>query len=73
MVYRTREGRKGIAMQVFFVIEEVAEFLKTSVKTVRRRISSGELRSFKEGGRVCVLKADLDEYLARKVRETASR
>ena len=60
-------------LQEFYKIEEVAEFLKTSVKTVRRRISSGELRSFKEGGRVCVLKADLTDYLNRKVQQTASR
>lgn len=32
-------------------LEEVAAFLKTSVKTVRRRISSGKLKAFKEGGR----------------------
>ena len=54
-------------------LEEVAERLKASVKTVRRRIAAGELRAFKEGGRVCVLASDLVEYIERRIRATASR
>lgn len=54
-------------------LEEVAAQIKSSVKTARRRIESGVLRGFKEGGRVCVLKSDLREYLARTVQATASR
>ena len=44
-------------------LEEVAEILKSSVKTVRRRIAFGKIRSFKEGGRVRVLNSDLDDYI----------
>ncbi len=44
-------------------LEEVAGILKSSVKTVRRRIAFGKIRSFKEGGRVRVLNSDLDDYI----------
>jgi excisionase family DNA binding protein len=55
------------------ILSEVAEILRTSIKTVRRRIASGELRAFKEGGRVCVLLSDVEEYLHRKIQNTATR
>lgn len=55
------------------LLKEVAEHLSASVKTVRRRIAAGELRGFKEGGRVCVLESDLTEFLGRRIRATASR
>lgn len=48
-------------------LEEVAAFLKTSVKTVRRRVSSGKLRCFKEGGRVLVLEDELEKYLLQQI------
>jgi len=57
----------------FLKIEEVAERLKASVKTVRRRIATGELRGFKEGGRVCVLESDLAEFISRQIQATATR
>lgn len=44
-------------------LSEVAEYLRTSVKTVRRRIASGKLMSIKEGGRRVVLAGDLDAYI----------
>lgn len=44
-------------------LEEVAKILKISVKTARRRVASEKFRSFKEGGRVCVLRPDLEQYL----------
>lgn len=47
-------------------LEEVAAILKTSVKTVRRRISSGKLAYLKEGGRVLVLEPDLEAYIERQ-------
>ena len=47
-------------------LEEVAAILKTSVKTVRRRIASGKLKAFKEGGRVVVLEPDLEAYIERQ-------
>lgn len=58
---------------IFLKLEEVAKRLKASVKTARRRIVSGELRGFKEGGRVCVLEEDLEEYIRRKSERTVTR
>jgi len=54
-------------------LEEVAARLKVSVKTVRRRIASGKLPAFKEGGRVCVLHRDLEAYIEQQIRITAVR
>ena len=45
------------------ILEEVAGILKVSVKTARRRVASGKIRSFREGGRVCVWRHDLEQYL----------
>jgi excisionase family DNA binding protein len=44
-------------------LSEVADYLKSSVKTVRRRITAGVLKSFKDGGRRLVLSDDLDDYI----------
>ncbi|MEQ1839949.1 MAG: helix-turn-helix domain-containing protein [Verrucomicrobiales bacterium] len=54
-------------IRAILTLEEVAAILKTSVKTVRRRIASGKLRSFKEGGRVRVLESDLEDYIRRQL------
>ena len=59
-------------IRAILTLEEVAAILKTSVKTVRRRIASGKLRSFKEGGRVLVFESDLEDYFRRQVLETVS-
>lgn len=50
-------------------LEEVAEALKQSVKTVRRRVAFGELPSFREGGRRRVLARDLEDYIERQRRK----
>lgn len=55
------------------ILPEVAERLKASVKTVRRRIADGKIRAFKEGGRVCVLATDLADYLEKIIRTAAPR
>ena len=44
-------------------LAEVAEYLKISIKTVRRRIASGKLGAFKEGGNLRVLRSELDRYI----------
>ena len=54
-------------------LEEAAKHLKSSVKTIRRRISSGEIKSFKEGGRVMILQTELASYLQRKIQTTSPR
>ena len=48
-------------------LPEVAEYLKSSVKTVRRRIASGNIVAFKEGGRVLVLASELDRYIQNQI------
>lgn len=48
-------------------LKEVADYLKSSVKTVRRRISSGKLKAFKDGGRLLVLASDLEEYVQSQI------
>lgn len=48
-------------------LEEVADFLKTSVKTVRRLIGSGELPAFKVRGQLRVRKSDLEAYIDRQL------
>lgn len=44
--------------------EEAAARLKVSPKTVDRRIKSGKIPAFKEGGRVIIYECDLEEYIA---------
>jgi len=47
----------------FYFLPEVAAVLRLNVKSVRRRIKSGKLKSVKEGGRVLVRESDLEQYL----------
>lgn len=72
-VAETETGGQGMIVIEFLLIEEVAEILKCSVKSVRRRIEAGLIRSFKEGGRICVLKTELEAYLQRQIQATATR
>lgn len=44
--------------------EEAAARLKVSAKTVDRRIKSGKIPAFKEGGRVIIYECDLEEYIS---------
>ena len=47
----------------FLLLPEVANVLRCSVKTVRRIIQEGKLRSAKNRGRVIVLKSALLAYV----------
>ncbi|HCS10992.1 MAG TPA: DNA-binding protein [Clostridiales bacterium] len=47
-------------------VKELAEFLKISVSTIRRAISSGELKSFKAGKNVRIEKESVMEWLEQK-------
>ena len=49
-------------------LPEVAAYLKSSIKTVRRRISKGKIEAFKEGGRLLVLSDELDRYIQSQIR-----
>lgn len=47
----------------FFLLPEIADTLRCSVKTVRRLIQDGKLKSAKVRGRVVVLKSAFLAYL----------
>ena len=47
----------------FFRIPEVAEILRASEKTVRRRIRSGKIKARKEGGRILIPDVEIQRYL----------
>ena len=53
-------------------LPEVAAYLKSSVKTVRRRIASGKIVAFKEGGRVLVLASELDRYIQSQIERVSA-
>ena len=44
-------------------LKETAQGLKTSPKTVRRRIEEGKLRAFKVGGQIRIREEDLQAYI----------
>ena len=48
-------------------LSEVAEYLKISIRTVRRRIKYGKLGAFKEGGNLRVLSSELDRYIEAQI------
>lgn len=54
----------------FLTQREVADELRCSVQTVRRRRDAGELPVIRAGGRVLIARADLDAYILRR-REVA--
>lgn len=56
--------RSNNAIEPLLTPEEVAEILKTSVKTVHRRIKSGALPVIQDGRVVRVHPADLRLYIA---------
>ncbi len=49
----------------FLTVAEVAELLKLNQQTVRNWIDAGTLPAFRVGRRVRILRADLDQILAR--------
>jgi excisionase family DNA binding protein len=51
--------------RIILTLQEVAAILRASIKTVRRRIEDGQLKAFKEGGRILVLESELEKYLQR--------
>lgn len=57
------------AEERMYSLEEVAERLQVSERTVRRWIKSGELPAYKPGREYRIIPSDLDAFLeARKVR-----
>lgn len=53
---------------VFYSVDDVADGLSVSSKTVRRKINDGELRAHRIGRQVRISKEDLDAFLARQRR-----
>lgn len=47
----------------YLTIPEVAEIMRASDKTVRRRIAARKLTHYKEGGRILVSAADVERYM----------
>ncbi len=56
--------------RLVYTVQEAAEELRIGNSTVRERIRSGQLRSFKDGGRRLIAGDDLLDYL-RSLREQA--
>ncbi len=50
-------------MEPLLTTEEVAEYLKVDVVTVRRLVNRGELSAYRVGGEYRFTKADIDQYL----------
>jgi excisionase family DNA binding protein len=53
-------------------LEEAAERLGCSVKTVRRRVAAGELPTFRSGRLIRVRDEDLRRYVAQRTMRTSS-
>ena len=49
--------------RLVYTVQEAAEELRIGNSTVRERIRSGQLRSFKDGGRRLVAGEDLMDYV----------
>lgn len=43
--------------------DEASERLRVSPKTLDRRIKSGKIPAYKEGGRVIIYECDLEDYI----------
>lgn len=54
-----------------FTLEEAAEWLGCSARTLRRRIDDGSLPVFRDGGLVRVRAVDLERYVAINVTRAA--
>ncbi len=52
-------------MESLLTTEDVAEFFRVDVVTVRRMISKGELTAYRVGGEFRLARADIEDYLER--------
>ena len=57
------EDVNTVGMKLVYTVREAADVLCLGYSTVRERIASGELRSFKDGSRRLVAGADLVAYV----------
>ena len=59
---------KAISLQRFYSVEEVADLLGVSDKTVRRRIAGGELVAHRIGRQLRISEDDFNAYVASRRR-----
>jgi len=52
----------------YLTIDQVAELLNVSAKTIRRLVRRSELPGFKVGGQWRIKRADIDEWVAAQKR-----
>jgi excisionase family DNA binding protein len=52
----------------YLTIDQVAELLKVSGKTIRRLVRRGEIPGFKVGGQWRIKRGDIDEWVAEQKR-----
>ena len=57
-------------LRLVYTVREAAEVLRIGYSTARERIASGELGSFKDGGRRLVSGEDLAEYIRQRRAKT---
>lgn len=58
------EAPKSRSLQPLSIsVEQAAEFTSLGVRTIWRKIASGEIRAKKVGGRTIILYRDLEEFL----------
>lgn len=57
--------------RLVYTVKEAADELRLGSSTVRERIRSGQLRSFKDGGRRLIAGEDLLQYLQMLREQTA--
>lgn len=59
-------------MEKLYTIPEVAQELKCSVTTIRRRIKSGELKTCRNGKLYLITQSQLDSFLQGSMNDTQS-
>ena len=51
--------------QQFFTVGEAALYLQCSKQTIMRRVHGGTIRAHREGGRVIIMRLDMEAYIRR--------
>lgn len=59
----TDDATPAVAPRLVYTVREAAEELRLGYSTVRERIATGELRSFKDGSRRLIAGDDLLAYV----------
>ena len=62
-LHATDDAAPAVAPRLVYTVREAAEELRIGYSTVRERIATGELRSFKDGSRRLIAGDDLLAYV----------